>query len=467
MLGYHQIGPHRGIHKRGIQLILEQKEQCLSGLQHVGEWLSTSGKKALVTSAISFSTLIPQNKPTKGTKPTEIIRLDHQSPSVLMRTQQLHEQEYEENVDPPVVRQIARSQVGSSFVRDSVGVVGPSVVRIDAERDIPQMLGLFADEGTIKVSGSGFVVSQDGYILTNAHVVEGTKRITVSLANGRTYKAELVSFDELTDLALLKASTARDPMPVAPMGDSSKLQSGDWVIAVGCPVGLDFTVTLGIVSNPKRSAFEVGAPHMKGVFIQTDAALNQGNSGGPLVDEEGKVVGINTMVRTNTEAIGFAIPINRAQQIYQVLRSGQKPSHAYFGLEAMTTSPDYARIHNDDPNVQRLPPVHGALVMRVVPGSPAATAGLRKNDIVRAVGGEVVRSAEEADTLLDACTPGAIAKIRVARGEGGREVELMAQPLNLLTVIEERRQRSPANAQPRPTPQQSPGRPNGRGGRGR
>jgi S1-C subfamily serine protease len=178
--------------------------------------------------------------------------------------------------------------------------------------------------------------------------------------------------------------------------------SGDWVIAVGCPVGLDFTVTLGIVSNPKRSAFEVGAPHMKGAFIQTDAALNQGNSGGPLVNQYGEVVGINTMVRTNTEAIGFAIPINKALSSYNILKEGKKPSHSYFGLEVMTLSPDWARIHNDDPNVHRLPELHGALVVRgtfhpsqisrlfltlplpriVVPGSPAAVCGLRKHDII-------------------------------------------------------------------------------------
>ncbi len=300
------------------------------------------------------------------------------------------------------VKQLANhAALGSSFVRDSVKVVGPSVVRVDCEREIPQMMGLFTDLDTVKVSGSGFVVADDGYMLTNAHVVEGSKRITVSLSNGRTYKAELVAFDELTDLALLKAATGKDRLPVAPMGNSASLSSGDWVIAVGCPVGLDFTVTLGIVSNPKRSAFEVGAPHMKGAFIQTDAALNQGNSGGPLVNEEGKVVGINTMVRTNTEAIGFAIPINRAQEIYKVLRQGKKPSHAYFGLEAMSLTPDFARIHNDDPNAQRLPCLHGALVVRVVPGSPAAQAGLRKNDIVRSVNGFNIASADDADAHLD------------------------------------------------------------------
>ena len=268
------------------------------------------------------------------------------------------------------------NRVSTNFVREAVKVVGPSVVRVDCEREVSPFMQLFTDAfrdgDTIKVSGSGIVVTTDGYLLTNSHVIQGAKSLTVTLSNGRTFKAAVVSFDELTDLAVLKADVGFYSLPVAPMGDSSSLASGDWVIAVGCPVGLDFTVTLGIVSSPKRSAFEVGASNLKGTYIQTDAALNSGNSGGPLVNDEGEVVGINTMVRTNTEAIGFAIPINRARQIYEILKQGRKPSHAYFGIEVMTLTPDFARIHNEDPNAQRLPEVHGALVVRVVPGSPAA-----------------------------------------------------------------------------------------------
>ena len=172
----------------------------------------------------------------------------------------------------------------------------------------------YCREGSVvKISGSGVVVAKDGFILTNAHVVDRSKKITITLSSGRVYKANLVAVDELTDLAVIKAEVSADELIPAPMGNSQSLQSGDWVIAVGCPAGLDFTVTLGeflllpylacvilgtifihfhhfshfwkcectgIVSNPKRSAFEVGAPHMKGSYIQTDAALNQGNSGG-------------------------------------------------------------------------------------------------------------------------------------------------------------------------------------------
>lgn len=334
----------------------------------------------------------------------------------------------------------------SSFVREAVRSVGPSVVRIDCERDIPQMVTMFAPENfregdTMKVSGSGFVVTSDGFILTNAHVVEGAKKTTISLSNGRSFKAVVVALDELTDLAVLKAEIAPADskyLTIAPLGDSAKLQSGDWVIAVGCPVGLDFTVTLGIVSSPKRSAVEVGATHLKGSYIQTDAALNSGNSGGPLVNDLGEVVGINTMVRTNTEAIGFAIPINRARKIYEVLKQGKKPTHAYFGIEVMTISPDFASIHNDDPNAQRLAQIHGALVTRVLPGSPAASSGLRKNDIIIGVNGVPISNSHDADMWLDQCKPGTPAKLKIARGETGGEVHLFANPENLLTMIEEK-----------------------------
>jgi S1-C subfamily serine protease len=297
----------------------------------------------------------------------------------------------------------------------------------------------YREGDVVRVAGSGIVVTKDGFILTNAHVVEKSKKVTVTLSNGRVYKAKLISMDTLQDLAVLKADVGAEQLKPAPFGDSSKLQSGEWVIAVGCPVGLDFTATLGIVSNPKRSAIEVGAPHMKCMFIQTDAALNQGNSGGPLVNQFGEVIGINTMVRTNTEAIGFAIPINSAMSTYEVLKDGKKPTHAYFGLEVMTVSPDWAKIYNDDPNANRLPEVNGALVVRVAPGSPAALSGLRKYDIIVEVDGNKIRNSEDADSNMDKCKPGSLVDIKVARGENGGFVTLKATPQDLLIVLEEKR----------------------------
>ena len=348
---------------------------------------------------------------------------------------------------------------GTSFVRDAVRSVGPAVVRIDCEREIPSYMSMFSEnlrEGeTVKISGSGIVVSSDGFLLTNAHVVEGSKKVTVTFSNGRTFKAQVIASDELTDLAVLKAAVGDENISKAPLGDSATLHSGDWVIAVGCPVGLDFTVTLGIVSSPKRSAYEVGAPHLKGSYIQTDAALNSGNSGGPLVNDMGEVIGINTMVRSNTEAIGFAIPINRALKIYETLKQGKKPTHAYFGLEVMTLTPDFSRIHNDDPNAQQLPEVHGALVLRVAPGSPAAASGIRRNDIIVEVNGFAIGNSDDADVFLDQCRPGVVTKIKVARGEKAQKVELHAMPQDLLSIIDDRRKRQ-QSAMVRPPPQPTP-----------
>ena len=329
-----------------------------------------------------------------------------------------------------------------------------------------QMIHSFSLGDVMKISGSGFVVSRDGYIMTNQHVVEASKKTTVTLANGRTFRARVVAEDELTDLAVLKVDIPRSDaafLQTAPLGDSSSLQSGDWVIAVGCPVGLDFSCSLGIVSSPLRSASEVGATHLKGTYIQTDAALNSGNSGGPLVNDLGEVVGINTMVRTNTEAIGFAIPINRARMIFNVLKQGKKPTHAFFGLEVTTITPDYAQIHNEDPNAQRLPQLHGALVNKVLPGAPAAACGIRRNDIIIEVNGIPIASTHDADVHLDACAPGQIAKIKVARGEGAHMVELQATPKDVLQMILEKRQRRSGTPPPAmiPPPHRQNGSPGG------
>jgi|EP01040_Poterioochromonas_malhamensis_P001190 S1-C subfamily serine protease len=342
-------------------------------------------------------------------------------------------------------KQVDIQNVANQFVRNAVKSVGPSVVRIDCEREISQILSLYTDmkEGeTIKVSGTGIIVSDDGFILTNAHVIDQAKKVTITLSNDRSFKASIVSYDEFTDLAVLKADVSRETdfrLLPAPLGDSSNLQSGDWVIAVGCPVGLDFTVTLGVVSNPRRAAAIVGVPHLKGSYIQTDAALNSGNSGGPLVNDAGEVIGINTMVRTNTEAIGFAIPINQAKQIYEVLKTGKKPTHAYFGIETISNTPDNAHINNEDPNSQHIPEIHGALVLKVMPNSPAEKCGLRRNDVITEVNGNKIRGLDDAEQYLDDCKPGKISTLTVIRGENSVEHKLQATPQDLHALLEERK----------------------------
>jgi len=285
--------------------------------------------------------------------------------------------------------------------------------------------------------------------------------MSVQLSNGRSFKAKLIASDEFTYLAVFKVDFVQDKgtaFPVAVLGDSDTMHAGDWVIAVGCPVGLDFTVTVGVKSSPQRSASEVGVPHLRGNYIQTDAALNSGNSGGPLVNDRGDVIGINIiMVRTNTEAIGFAIPINRASAICEVLKQGKKPSHAYFGVEAQSLTHDKAKIHNEDPNVPRVPVTNGALLTRIVPGSPAELAGLRRYDVIKSVNGVAISSAEEADVVLDACKPGRSSSIVVSRGEQGTSVDLSATPQDLYQMLDEKRKLSvfsmkPPVMMPQPAP---------------
>ena len=339
-------------------------------------------------------------------------------------------------------------QVGRfHFVRNAAKLVGPSVVRIDGQRDVTPPAASMSDKyqpGEIfSVSGSGVIMASDGYVLTNAHVVDNTKKVSVTLPNGRTFKATTIQCDELTDLAVLKIDTAAVKncvMTPAPLGDSSTLHSGDWVVAVGCPVGLDFTVTSGVVSNPKRSAAEIGAHHMKGSFIQTDAALNSGNSGGPLVNDQGQVVGINAMGLTNTQAIGFAIPINRAKEIYEVLKTGKKPAHPYFGMEISSITPDTIRIRNEDPNLSHLcEDVRGSLVHRVVPGGPADRAGLRRNDIIVGINGETVVRAEDTEEQLEKCRPGVSAEVNVVRGEAGKRLTIAVEPMDMHVMLDAKR----------------------------
>ncbi len=167
-------------------------------------------------------------------------------------------------------------------------------------------------------------------LLTNAHVVDDADKVTVRLRDGRTFRGEVLGVDEPSDLAVVKIQG--DNLPVATLGDSSQVQVGDWAIAVGNPLGLDNTVTLGIISTLKRSRVQVGIPDKRLDFIQTDTAINPGNSGGPLLNDRGEVIGINTAIRADAEGIGFAIPIDKAKAIKDRLARGESIPHPYIGV---------------------------------------------------------------------------------------------------------------------------------------
>jgi serine protease Do len=266
-------------------------------------------------------------------------------------------------------------------VTQSVAKVGPAVVTVVGT--IPGQQTFFGLSGDATVSGSGFFISDSGYILTNNHVVEGTKEVSIVLSDGTERKASIVGTDQYSDIAVLK--TDGSVPAVAALGNSDKLNPGESVIAIGSPLGnFKNTVTVGVVSATGRS-IDTGNGYQIEDLIQTDAAINHGNSGGPLVDLAGEVIGINTLVVRNTnsgdvaEGLGFAIPVNTAQAIAQQIIQKGYFSRPYMGINFQPITPDIAARYN-------LPAQWGVYIMKVSSGSPASTAGLKEGDIITKVG---------------------------------------------------------------------------------
>jgi S1-C subfamily serine protease len=307
---------------------------------------------------------------------------------------------------------IATSDDGNSFVSAAVRKVGPAVVRIDTEKTVSREIDPLLEDfmygmpmqpqhQKMRGQGSGFIIDQQGIVLTNAHVVNEADRVTVTLKDGRTFDGTVRGADPVTDLAVVSIASPKN-LPVAELGDSSQVEVGDWAIAVGNPLGLDNTVTLGIVSTLKRSSVAIGMSDKRLDFIQTDAAINPGNSGGPLLNSRGQVIGINTAIRADATGIGFAIPIDKAKTISTQLARGEKVSHPYLGVQMATLTPEMAIENNKDPNAAfRVPEVNGVLVVRVLPNTAAASAGIRRGDVILDVDGTPVNSAEDLQSLVE------------------------------------------------------------------
>ncbi|MBE9079747.1 trypsin-like peptidase domain-containing protein [Romeria aff. gracilis LEGE 07310] len=331
-----------------------------------------------------------------------------------------------------------------SFVAAAVRQVGAAVVRIDTERtvvrNVPDMFyedplfrGFFGpdtfqripQEERLRGQGSGFIVNDIGNVLTNAHVVNGADRVTVTLKDGRSFEGTVEGVDEVTDLAMVKIDAGQEPLPFATLGDSDRVAVGDWAIAVGNPLGLDNTVTLGIVSTLKRSSATVGIPDKRLDFIQTDAAINPGNSGGPLLNAKGEVIGINTAIRADAMGIGFAIPVNKAKEIQAQLARGERISHPYLGVQIATLTPDMAKRNNQDPNATvQLPETTGVLVIRVLPNTPAAEAGLRRGDVILEIEGESIASADQLQKQVDHVRVGQQLQIKLQRGDATQQLSI-------------------------------------------
>jgi len=223
--------------------------------------------------------------------------------------------------------------------------------------------------------GSGFVISRDGYVVTNNHVVENMDEITVHFLDGSERTAQVVGRDPKTDIALLKIDPGDTELATIALGDSDAIRPGDWVVAIGNPFGLEHTVTAGIVSAKHRRDVSPSAVQTYDDFIQTDAAINPGNSGGPLIDLEGRVVGINTMIRSNANTIGFSVPINQAKQILPQLKADGRVTRGWLGVQIQGVDPDIAEAFE-------LPEARGALVAMVMPDTPASEGGIERGDVI-------------------------------------------------------------------------------------
>lgn len=261
-------------------------------------------------------------------------------------------------------------------------------------------------------AGSGVIISRDGYIVTNHHVVEGAKDITVTLAGRQEYKARIVGRDPKTDLAILKIDP-QETLNAATLGNSEQLKVGDWVLAIGNPFGLSNTVTAGIVSAKGRI---IGAGPYDD-FIQTDAPINPGNSGGPLFNMKGEVVGINTAIVPNGQGIGFAIPVNVAKPLIPQLISKGKVTRGYIGVSIQAITPELAKAMN-------LKNAKGALVSDVVPGSPADKGGLKPGDVVVAFNQKNIDGPRDLSSWVAQTPVGQEAKVAVLREGSEKQLTL-------------------------------------------
>ena len=323
-----------------------------------------------------------------------------------------------------------------SFISDAIEKTGASVVTIETQRYFKKkrfsrdsrilidpyfdrFFGLqlpYDNQPRIEQSqGSGFIF-ENGLIMTNAHVVNGSDKLIIGLTNGKKYRGKLLGQDFITDIAIVKIEGVGS-WQKAKLGDSSKIKVGDWAIAVGNPYGLENTVTLGIISNLKRNVTQLGIYDKKLELIQTDAAINPGNSGGPLLNSNGEVIGINTLIRSGPGAgLSFAIPINKAKEIaYQLIKNG-KVIHPMIGISLIEE-----KNFDNENNVVK--------VGYVVPDSPAAKSGIRIDDIIIMVGNQSIQTASDVTNIIS--KNGIDKSINISIKRSNRKIKLRVKPIDI------------------------------------
>lgn len=335
-----------------------------------------------------------------------------------------------------------------NFIARAVQKVGPAVVRIDASRQVnqdpnepfdrPFFRRFFGQEMPMprerleQGTGSGFILSAEGRLLTNAHVVEGADAVKVTLKDGKVFDGRVIGIDEVTDVAAIEIDAT--DLPTVTLGDTAILQPGEWAIAIGNPLGLDNTVTVGIISALGRSSSEVGVPDKRVRFIQTDAAINPGNSGGPLLNAKGEVIGINTAIRADAQGLGFAIPIDTAQRVAEQIFAKGQADHPYLGIQMVTLTPELRQELEADKSIDlSITQDEGVLIVRVVPDSPADKAGLKQGDIIAKIGDRTVKTAAEVQEKVEASAIGDVLQIEVNRKGTAKTIAVKpgAFPLDL------------------------------------
>ncbi|MDJ1183145.1 HhoA/HhoB/HtrA family serine endopeptidase [Roseofilum casamattae] len=332
----------------------------------------------------------------------------------------------------------------SNFIAKAVEKVGPAVVRIDATRRVKNISSVpfrnplfdrfFGDEipsespeRLERGTGSGLILSEQGQLITNAHVVEGADVVDITLRDGRRFEGRVLGRDRVTDVAVVKIEV--DGLPVVEMGSSEHLVPGQWAIAIGNPLGLDNTVTAGIISATGRSSTQVGIPDKRVRFIQTDAAINPGNSGGPLLNEHGEVIGINTAIRADAQGLGFAIPIETAIRVADQLFTTGVAEHPFLGIQMVELTPMTKSLlqQQDFPIPDMLD--RGVIITGIVPDSPAEDSQLQPGDIILKVDNISVKSATDVQELVEESRVGEELILQVNRN--GKELAIAIRPGSL------------------------------------
>lgn len=291
--------------------------------------------------------------------------------------------------------------------------------------DMDELLRLFDIPLERRSIGSGVIIDPSGYVLSNEHVVGNADAIEVMLSDGRKFQGKVVGKDPRADMAVIKIEAAG--LPAARLGDSDTVRTGQWAIAIGNPFGIfednpTPTVTVGVVSAVHRrlGSASVGGRYY-GDLIQTDAAINPGNSGGPLINLKGEVVGINAAIISPSGAyagIGFAIPVNRAKEVLEELKKGQEIEYGWLGVGIQTLNKDLAEEF-------KLPDSSGALVITIIPGSPASAAGLRVGDVIRECGGQAVRDTDGLMEKIGRTRPGKAVKLKIMRDGKEQSIDVL------------------------------------------